>query len=126
MDYQLTLLLRRKGLGQDCRRRWFRCSLKELSNLSTSGTILCVVIITTDKARVAGFALILIFNKGIFRLLCLSIIFSLLILASPFFRFIFTGQCILNSVHLRSFTGGSGRRRSIFPTCRHSRTLAIE
>jgi hypothetical protein len=84
MDDQRGLLLIREGLGQDYRRRGFRRSLKELSNFSTSRTILCVVIITTDKARVAGFALILIFNRRGFSLLILIIIFTLLILASPF------------------------------------------
>jgi hypothetical protein len=53
---QLSMLLRREGLGQDNQCRWFWSSLKELSNLVTSWTILRVVIITTDKARVAGFA----------------------------------------------------------------------
>jgi hypothetical protein len=59
MDDQRSLLLRREGLRQDCRRRGFRRSLKELVNLGTSRTILRVVIVTTDKARVAWFVLIL-------------------------------------------------------------------
>jgi hypothetical protein len=113
MDDQLSLLLRREGLGQDCWCIWFRCSLKKLSDLGTSWTILHVVIITTYKARVSWFVLIPIFNRGIFRLLCLIIIFSLLILASPFLGFIFTGRGRLNNIHLRSFTSGSGRRQSI-------------
>jgi hypothetical protein len=92
MDDQLSLLLRREGLGQDCRRRWFGCSLKEVSDFSTSWTILRVMIITTDKARVSWFALIPIFNRRSFSLLCLIIIFALLILTSPLFRFILTGR----------------------------------
>ena len=113
MDNQLSLFLRQEGLGQDCQCRWFGHSFKELSDLGTSWKILRIVIITTDKARVAGFALIPILDRGVFRLLCLIIIFSLLILASPFFRFIFTNRGRLNDVHLRSFTGGSWRRRSM-------------
>jgi hypothetical protein len=84
MNDQRGLLLRREGLGQDCRRRGFRRSLKELSNLGTSRTILRVVIVTTDKARVPWFALIPIFNRRGFSLLILIIIFTLLILASSF------------------------------------------
>jgi hypothetical protein len=100
MDDQLSLLLRREGLGQDIRCRWFRGSLKELSDLGMSWTILCVVIITTDKERVSGFALISVINKSSFRLLCLSIIFSLLIIASPLFRFVFIGWGILDNIYL--------------------------
>jgi hypothetical protein len=113
MNDQLSLLLRREGLGQDSRCRWFRGSLKELSDLGTSWTILRVVIITTDKARVSGFVLIPVINRSSFRLLCLSIIFSLLILTSPLFRFVFTNWGRLDNIYLRSFVGGSGRRRSI-------------
>jgi hypothetical protein len=90
MNDQLSLMLRREGLGQDNRGRWFRGSLKELSDLDTSWTILRVVIITTNKARVSGFALIPVINRSSFSFLCLISIFSLLILTSPLFRFIFT------------------------------------
>ena len=90
MNDQLGLLLRGEGLGQNGRSRWFRGSLKELSDLDASWTILRVVIITIDKARVSWFALIPIVNRGSFGFLCLRIIFSLLILTSPLFRFVFT------------------------------------
>jgi hypothetical protein len=110
---QLSLLLRWEGLGQDIPSRWFRGSLKELSNLGTSWTILRVLIITTDKARISGFALILVLNRSSFRFLCLIIIFSLPILTSPLCRLVFTSWGRLNNVYLRSFSGGSGRRRSI-------------
>jgi hypothetical protein len=63
MDDQRSLLLRREGLRQDCRRRGLWGSLKELVNISTSRTILRVVIVTTDKARVAWFALISVINR---------------------------------------------------------------
>ena len=84
MDDQGGLLLRREGLGQDCRHRRFRLSLKELINFGTSRTILRVVIVTTDKARVMWFELILIVNRRSFSLLILIIIFTLLILAYSF------------------------------------------
>jgi hypothetical protein len=112
MNDQRGLLPRWEGLGQDCRGRGFGCSLKKLSNLDTSRTILCVVIVTINKARVAWFALIPIFNRRGFSLLILIIIFTLLILASPFLLFIFTGWRRLNNIHFRSFTGGRRRRRS--------------
>ena len=109
MDDQLSLLLRREGLGQDNWCRWFWSSLKELSDLSTSRKILCVVIITTDKTRVSWFSLIPIINRGSFGLLCLRIIFSLLILTSPLFRFVFTGWGRLDCIYLRSLVvGGAG------------------
>jgi hypothetical protein len=88
---QLSLLLRQEGLRQDHRCWWFWGPLKELGDLGTSWKILRVVIITTDKARISWFALILIFNRSGFSLLGLIIIFSLLILASPLFIFVFTG-----------------------------------
>jgi hypothetical protein len=113
MDDQLSLLLRREGLGKNGWRRWFWSSLKELSDLSMSWTILRVVIITTDKARVSWFALILIINRGSFVLLCLRIIFALLILTSPHFRFVFTSWGRLDCIYLRSLAGGRGRRQSI-------------
>jgi hypothetical protein len=123
---QLSLLLRREGLGQDSRCRWFWSSLKELSDLGTSWTILRVVIITTDKARVSWFALIPIINRGSFGLLCLRIIFSLLILASPLFRFVFTGWGRLDDIYLRSLAGGSGRRRSILNIRRSRFRVVLE
>ena len=92
MNDQLSLLLRQEGLGQNGQSRWLWSSLKELSDLGASWTILCVVIITTNKERVAGFALFPIFNRSVFSLFFLIIIFSLLILASPLFRFVFTGR----------------------------------
>jgi hypothetical protein len=66
MNDQLSLLLRREGLGQNGQSRWFWSSLKELSDLGASWTILRVVIITTDKTRVSRFALIPIINRGSF------------------------------------------------------------
>ena len=113
MNDQLSLLLRREGLGKDCRCRWFRSSLKELSDLGTSWTILRVVIITTDKARISGFALIPVLNNSSFRFLYLIIIFSLLILTSPLFRFVFTSWGRLDRIYLRSLASGRGRRQSI-------------
>jgi hypothetical protein len=113
MDDQRSFLLRREGLRQDCRRRGFWLSLKELVNLSVSQTILRVVIVTIDKARVARFALIPVFNRRGFGLLIRIVIFTLLILASPFLRFVLTGRRRLNSVHFRGFTGGRSRRQSI-------------
>jgi hypothetical protein len=110
---QLSLLLRREGLGQDIRCRWFWSSLKELSDLDTSWKILHVVIITTDNTRVSWFALIPIINRGSFGLLCLRIIFALLILTSPLFRFVFTSWGSLDCIYLRSLAGGRGRRWSI-------------
>ena len=88
--------------------------MKELSNLSSSWTILSVVIITTNKTRVSGFSLILIVNGLCFGLLRLWIIFILLVLTLSFFGFIFAGKGRLNRVHLRSLAGGRGRRWSIF------------
>jgi hypothetical protein len=66
MNDQLSLLLRREGLGQNGQSRWFSISLKDLSDLGTSWTILRVVIITTDKTKVSRFALIPIVNKWSF------------------------------------------------------------
>jgi hypothetical protein len=113
MHDQLILLLRRGGLGQNGRSRWFWSSLKELSDLGTSWTILHVVIITTDKTRVSWFALIPIINRGSFGFLCLRSIFSLLMLTPSLFRFVFTGRGRLNYIYLRSLAGGMGRRQSI-------------
>jgi hypothetical protein len=81
MDDQRSLLLSREGLKKDYRCRGFWLSLKELVNLDASRTILHVVIITTDKARVEWFALILVFNRRGFGLLIRIFIFTLLILA---------------------------------------------
>jgi hypothetical protein len=113
MDDQLSLLLRQEGLGQNGRCRWFWSSLKELSDIGTSWTILRVVIITTNKTRVSWFSLISIVNRGSFGLLYLRIIFSLLILTSPLFRFVFTGWGILNYIYLKSLAGGRDSRWSI-------------
>ena len=110
MDDQLGLLLRRERLRQNDRCGRFHSPLEELSDLDPSWTIFRIVIVTTDKARVSWFTLIPIVNRGSFGLLCLRIIFSLLILASPLFRFVFTGWGRLDCIYLRSLTGGSGRR----------------
>jgi hypothetical protein len=87
--------------------------LKELSNLGSSWTILSVVIITTYKTRVSGFALIPIVNRWCFGFLKLWIIFILLVLTLSIFGFIFAGGGRLNRVYLRSLVGGRGRRWSI-------------
>jgi hypothetical protein len=113
MNDQLSLLLRWEGLGQNGQSRWFWSSLKELSDLGTSWTILRVVIITTEKTRVSWFALIPIVNRGSFGSLCLRSIFVLLILTSPLFRFVFTGWGRLDCIYLISLVGGRGRRWSI-------------
>jgi hypothetical protein len=113
MDDQMSLLSRWEGLGQESRCRSFRGCLKELSDLGTSWTILRVVIITTNKARLSWFALISIVNRSSFRFLFLRIILSLLIIASPLFIFVFTGWGRLHCIYLRSLSGGSGRRQSI-------------
>jgi hypothetical protein len=113
MNEQLSLLLRWEGLGQNGQCRWFWSSLKKLSDLDTSRKILRVVIITTDKTRVTWFVLIPIINRGIFGLFCWRITFSLLIVASPLFRFVFTGWGRLDNIYLRSLAGGRGRRWTI-------------
>jgi hypothetical protein len=113
MNDQLSMLLRREGLGQNGRSRWFWGSLKELSDLDVSRTILCVVIITTDKTRVSRFAIIPIVNRWSFGSLYLRSIFFLLILTPSLFGFVFTGWGRLNFIYLRSLAGGRGRRRSI-------------
>jgi hypothetical protein len=113
MNDQLSLLLRREGLGQNGRSRWFWSSLKEVSDLGASWTILRVVIITIDKTRVSWFALIPIINMGSFGSLCLRSIFVLLILTPSVFGFVFIDWGILNDIYLRSLAGGRGRRRSI-------------
>jgi hypothetical protein len=87
MDDQLGLLLRGEGLGHDNQSGWFGGSLKELSNLGASWTILRVVIITIDKTRVSGFAFIPIVNKWSFGSLYLRSIFFLLILTPSLFGF---------------------------------------
>jgi hypothetical protein len=112
MNDQLNLWLRREGLGQNDRSRWFWSPLKELSDLSVSWTILHVVIITIDKTRVLRFALIPIVNRCSFGSLCLRSIF-VLILTPSLFRFLFTVWGRLNCFYLRSLFGGRGRRRSI-------------
>jgi hypothetical protein len=107
MNDQLGLFFRRESLGQNERCGRLHGPLKELSDLSTSGTIFYVVIITTDKARISRFALILIINKLHFGFLELwIIIFILLILSLSFFRFIFATRGILNEANLKSFVGG--------------------
>jgi hypothetical protein len=63
MDDQLGLLFRRERLRQNDRRGRFRGPLEELSNLNASWTIFHIVIVTTDKERVSGFALILRINR---------------------------------------------------------------
>jgi hypothetical protein len=110
---QLALLLGRERLGQNGRCGRFHGPLKELSNLGPSWTIFHVVIITTDKVRVSGFALILINSRLHFGFLRLRVIFILLILTLPFFRFIFSSRGRLNGVHLRGLASGRSRRRSI-------------
>jgi hypothetical protein len=114
MNDQLSLLLRREGLGQNDRCKWYWSSLKELSDLSTSWTILRVVIITTDKTRVSWFVLISIFNRGSFGFLYLRIIFSLFILTSPLFRFFFISWGRLNCIYLRILVGGRGQEMKHF------------
>jgi hypothetical protein len=114
MDDQLSLLLRWEGLGKNGRSRRFWISLKELSDLGTSWTILRVMIITIDKARVLWFALIPIINRGSFGFLSWRIIFSLLILTSPIFRFVFTGWGRLDNIYLGSLSGGRGRETENF------------
>jgi hypothetical protein len=105
MNDQLGLQLRRERLGQNNMCGRFRGPLKELSDLRTSWTIFRVVIITTDKAKVSGFALILIINRLCFGFLRLWIIFILLIITLSFFIYIFFGRGRLNEVNLRTFSG---------------------
>jgi hypothetical protein len=71
------------------------------------------VIITTDKTRVSGFALIPIINRWCFGFLSLWIIFILLGLTLSFFGFFFSDGGRLNGIYLRSLAGGRGRRGSI-------------
>jgi hypothetical protein len=113
MNDQLGLLLRREGLRQYDWSGWFRVPLKELSDLDSSWTILGVVIITTNKTRASGFALIPIVNRWCFGFLSLQIIFVLLVLTLSFSGFVFTGGGRLNNIYLRSLAGGRGRRRRI-------------
>jgi hypothetical protein len=113
MDDQLGLLLRRERLRQNDRCGRFHSPLEELSNLDPSWTIFHIVIITIDKERVSGFALILIINRLGFGFLRLWVIFILLILTLPFFRFILSNRGRLNRVNLRGFVGERGRRWSI-------------
>jgi hypothetical protein len=87
MNDQLSLLLRWEGLGQNDQSRGFWGSLKELSDIGVSWTILRVVIITTDKTRVARFVLISTVNRWSFGSLCLRSIFVLLILTPSLFGF---------------------------------------
>jgi hypothetical protein len=110
MDDQLGLLLRRERLRQNDRCRRFHGPLEELSNLSSSWTIFCIVIITTDKARVSGLALILIISRVGFGLLRLRVVFILLILTLPFFGFILSGRGRLNRINFRGLAGGRSRR----------------
>jgi hypothetical protein len=110
MDDQLGLLLRRERLIQNDRCGRFPGPLEELSNLGLSWTIFCIVIVTTDKERVSGFALILIISRLGFGFLRLRFIFVLLILTLPFFRLILLGRGRLNKVNLRGFAGGRSRR----------------
>jgi hypothetical protein len=91
MNNQLRLLLRGEGLGQNGRSGWFQGPLKELSNLDALWKILHVVVITIDKKKVSGFALIPIVNKWSFGFLCLQSIFVLLILTLSLSGFVFTG-----------------------------------
>jgi hypothetical protein len=113
MDDQLGLLLIRERLRQNDRCGRFRSPLEELSNLSSSWKIFHIVIVTIDKAKVSGFALILIISRLGFGFLRPWVIFFLLILTLPFFRFILSGRGSLNRVNLSSFAGGRSRRRSI-------------
>jgi hypothetical protein len=113
MKDQLILLLRWEGLGQNNWSRWFWSSLKELSDLGVSWTILHVVIITTDKTRVSRFVLIPIVNRGSFGSLYLRSIFVLLILTPSLFGFVFTSWGRLNCIYLRSLANGRGKRRRI-------------
>jgi hypothetical protein len=113
MDDQLGLLLRRERLRQNSRCGRFHGPLEEHSNLGLSWTIFRIVIVTTDKARVSGFALILIISRLCFGFLGLRVIFILLILTLSFFRFILSSRGRLNRVNLRCFSGGRSRRRSI-------------
>ena len=71
------------------------------------------MIITIDKTRVSGFALILIVNRWCFGFLILWIIFILLVLTLSFFGFILAGGCILDRVYLRSLASGRDRRQRI-------------
>jgi hypothetical protein len=113
MNDQLGLLLRRERLGKNGRCGRFRSPFKELSNLNPSWTIFHVAIITTDKARVYGFSLILIISRFHLGFLGLWVIFILLILTLPFFRFLFSSRGRLNKVNLRGFFGGRRRIWSI-------------
>jgi hypothetical protein len=92
MDDRLDLLLRRERLRQNDKCGRFRGPLEELSNLDLSWTIFRIVIVTTDKARVSRFALILIISRVFFGFLRLQVIFILLILTLPFFRLILSRQ----------------------------------
>jgi len=110
---QLCLLLRRERLVQNGRCGRFHGPLEELINLGPSWTIFRVLIITTDKERVSRLALILIINRLCFGFLKLWVIFILLILTLPFFRFILSGRGRLNGVHVRGFSNGRSKIRSI-------------
>jgi hypothetical protein len=113
MDDQLDMLLRRERLRQNNKCGRFRGPLEELSDLIPSWKMFHIVIVTTDKARVSGFALILIISGFFFGFLRLQVIFILLILTLPFFRFILSGRGRLNRVNLRGFFSGRSRIRSI-------------
>jgi hypothetical protein len=89
--------------------------LQKLSNLSTSQTIFCIMILTIDKTRIMRFAILFNISRMSLGFLgLLIIIFFLIFLTLPFiFIFIFIGRCILNRINFRSFTGRRSWRRII-------------
>jgi hypothetical protein len=113
MDEKWGLLLRRERLRQNDRSGRFCGPLEELSRLGLSWINFRIVIITIDKERLLGFALILIINKLGFGSLRLRVIFILLILTLPFFKLVLSDRGRLNRVNLRGFVDGRSRRHRI-------------